>query len=127
ANPTKLRKPCFYSPVVVIKFEEMLRFLGDDGTGVSSHVLDPILLKPVLDLINSVSVFFRMLILIPQPCLKSGGLAFPVAQNRIEWNPSITRQARNSTTQAMRNPGKAVVESEDDNPSRSRKLRNPGK
>src|SRR5947207_9858163 len=96
-HPGELCQPGFRTPGVGGRCQEIGRSLAEKCARVRPHVLDAILVEPVLHFADGVPMLFRMLILIPQPGLAARRLGVPLAQHRIEWHPRSESTRLNSS------------------------------
>jgi len=74
-HPSDLREPSLNAPVICSACEQLLRFLTQHCTRVSTHVFHVICGKPALDFSQGMTMLFGMPILVSQPCLAPGRLA----------------------------------------------------
>ncbi len=77
-HPSDLREPSLNAPVICSACEQLLRFLTQHSTRVSTHVFHVICGKPALDFSQGMTVLFGMLILVSQPCRASFRLTPPI-------------------------------------------------
>src|SRR5882672_11312324 len=113
SHPPELRQPGLETPCIAGGGEKIIRRLADECAGVRPNILDAILAEPILHFAEGVPMLFGMLILIPQPCLPPRRLTVPLAQHRIERNPSIPGHPGDETPQPERDTRKCVVQADD--------------
>src|ERR1043166_4643891 len=77
-HPSDLCQQSLNAPVICSACEQFLRFLTQHCTRVSTHVFHIICGKPALDFSQGMTMLFRMLILVSQPCRATFRLVLPI-------------------------------------------------